>query len=264
MLDARGRPVGVETWGICDQATALDSLYGNGDGRGYDSRNSFRVINRSGSKPPCNTGWIAADGLLLTCPSSCTCDQQMKGLVAFSSASDFEFNRQADPQTRLERGTAGLEAAAVLPTDAKDWPVDRGNAQGSGATCVSAPARAVRQWQFKPAHPFVNERWPDTQSMEAEHRPTAAICVKDLIFYAGTDGLVHCLDGKSGEQKWSFATDGPVMAAPCFWRGRVYVGSADGYAYALEAATGRLLWRFRAHRRSDEFWSTAASRAVGR
>jgi hypothetical protein len=28
--------------------------------------------------------------------------------------------------------------------------------------------------------------------------------------------------------------------------GRVFVGSGDGYAYALEAATGKLLWRFRA------------------
>jgi outer membrane protein assembly factor BamB len=30
------------------------------------------------------------------------------------------------------------------------------------------------------------------------------------------------------------------------WQGRLYVGSGDGYVYALEGKTGRLLWRFRA------------------
>ena len=35
-----------------------------------------------------------------------------------------------------------------------------------------------------------------------------------------------------------------VSAGCC--RGRALVGSGDGYAYAFEAATGRLLWRFRA------------------
>jgi outer membrane protein assembly factor BamB len=30
------------------------------------------------------------------------------------------------------------------------------------------------------------------------------------------------------------------------WKGRVLVGSGDGWVYALEAATGRLLWRFNA------------------
>ena len=33
---------------------------------------------------------------------------------------------------------------------------------------------------------------------------------------------------------------------PSVSQGRVFVGSGDGYAYALEAATGKLLWRFRA------------------
>ena len=33
---------------------------------------------------------------------------------------------------------------------------------------------------------------------------------------------------------------------PAVAEGRALVGSGDGYAYAFEAATGRLLWRFRA------------------
>jgi outer membrane protein assembly factor BamB len=33
---------------------------------------------------------------------------------------------------------------------------------------------------------------------------------------------------------------------PAVWKGRVLVGSGDGWVYALEAASGRLLWRFNA------------------
>ena len=33
---------------------------------------------------------------------------------------------------------------------------------------------------------------------------------------------------------------------PALWEGRAFVGSGDGWVYAFEAATGRLLWRFRA------------------
>lgn len=246
--DAKGRPMCISpAWGVCDQKTTLASLYVDGEGRWYDQGTCVKnehLVQRT-VKPPCSTGMIPADGLLLSGPDSCVCDRQIRGFVAYCSANDFALNRPADPQTRLERGTVAPDPVAAWPADAKDWPVERANAMCSGASPVAAPAKPARQWHHTPAHPFVNETWPDTDTLEVEHKPTTAICVKDLICYAGTDGLVHCLDGPTGEQKWSFATAGPVVAAPSFWQGRIYVGSADGCAYALDASTGRLLWRFR-------------------
>ena len=50
----------------------------------------------------------------------------------------------------------------------------------------------------------------------------------------------------SGQLRWQFATAGPIKASPTIWQGRVFVGSGDGYVYALEAASGRMLWNFRA------------------
>ncbi len=44
----------------------------------------------------------------------------------------------------------------------------------------------------------------------------------------------------------AFAAPAPIKAAPTIWNGRVLAGSGDGHVYALEAASGRLLWRFRA------------------
>ncbi|MEO2034528.1 MAG: PQQ-binding-like beta-propeller repeat protein, partial [Planctomycetaceae bacterium] len=59
-------------------------------------------------------------------------------------------------------------------------------------------------------------------------------------------GQVRSIDDDTGDQRWSFQTAGPVKYPPTISSDRAYFGSADGYAYCVEAATGRLLWRFRA------------------
>ena len=63
-------------------------------------------------------------------------------------------------------------------------------------------------------------------------------------FEAGEDGVVRGLDGE--RVVWKAYTGGGINFAPVAWNKRVYVGSNDGRVYAFEAATGRLLWRFRA------------------
>ena len=42
---------------------------------------------------------------------------------------------------------------------------------------------------------------------------------------------------------WSFATGGPVAASAAIVGSTVYVGSWDGYEYALDAGTGAQKWR---------------------
>ena len=42
---------------------------------------------------------------------------------------------------------------------------------------------------------------------------------------------------------WAFQTRGIVAASPIVAAGTVYVGSWDGYEYALNAATGALKWK---------------------
>src|SRR3954471_23726162 len=41
---------------------------------------------------------------------------------------------------------------------------------------------------------------------------------------------------------WTFPTEDAVTASPAVVDGVVYVGSWDGYFYALDAASGRLKW----------------------
>ncbi|HEY7575301.1 MAG TPA: PQQ-binding-like beta-propeller repeat protein, partial [Thermoanaerobaculia bacterium] len=58
------------------------------------------------------------------------------------------------------------------------------------------------------------------------------------VFFGCEDGHVFALDAKSGAERWRFRTGGAVISSPAVGpEGVVYVGSDDGYLYAL--ATGR-------------------------
>ena len=43
---------------------------------------------------------------------------------------------------------------------------------------------------------------------------------------------------------WKYSTTGPVVSSPRVSQGILYVGSADGHLYSLDARTGNLAWRF--------------------
>ena len=81
---------------------------------------------------------------------------------------------------------------------------------------------------------------------DATYTPTPAISAGGLVFSSGFDGNVRAVDAASGKLKWKYKTPGTIRIPPTVADGRLYFGCGDGRAYALEAATGRLLWRFRA------------------
>ena len=79
--------------------------------------------------------------------------------------------------------------------------------------------------------------------------------VVDGVMYAsGPWGTVYAVDAKTGKEIWRYDPDvdgnwarraccGVVNRGVAIWKGRVYVGTLDGYLLALNAATGKLDWR---------------------
>ena len=61
-----------------------------------------------------------------------------------------------------------------------------------------------------------------------------------------------------GTLKWTFTTGGPVHSSPAVVDGIVYVGSRDGYIYALDAVTGEKIWAFK-----TESWVESSPVVVG-
>jgi outer membrane protein assembly factor BamB len=65
-----------------------------------------------------------------------------------------------------------------------------------------------------------------------------------LLYYGSSaDDKIYCLDAATGEQRWTFFTEGPVRLAPTIAEARVFVGSDDGHAYCLDAKSGKLIWK---------------------
>ena len=87
-------------------------------------------------------------------------------------------------------------------------------------------------------------------------RSTPAIA-DGIVFAGSTDGIVYAVDLASGSEIWRHETDGAALTSAEFGvdrksiiapiavsGGRVFVGSRDGYMYALDQQTGERRWRF--------------------
>jgi len=77
----------------------------------------------------------------------------------------------------------------------------------------------------------------------AEFRSSAAV-TSELAIVGGRDRLVHAIDRKTGQRRWTFPTKGQVDSSPVVVGSRVFVGSDGGRLYALDLKTGRQLWMF--------------------
>ncbi len=67
----------------------------------------------------------------------------------------------------------------------------------------------------------------------------------DSVIIAGDTGEVVCLS-LSGQRKWSYRTKRSIIASPVLDNeGICYIGSQDGFMYALDAGNGFVLWRYR-------------------
>ncbi len=63
--------------------------------------------------------------------------------------------------------------------------------------------------------------------------------------YCGSGRELRAWDARTGERRWSLATDGDV-GAPAAADGVVYVGSSDQRLYAVDAGSGEKRWTFTA------------------
>ncbi len=63
------------------------------------------------------------------------------------------------------------------------------------------------------------------------------------VYFGGRDGSVHAV--RDGKAEWSTPLGAPILASVALdpESGRLYVAAEDMRAYALEAATGRVLWK---------------------
>lgn len=80
------------------------------------------------------------------------------------------------------------------------------------------------------------------------------VAVDGVLYASGNWGRVYALDARTGRALWTYDPDvagqwgryaccDVVNRGLAVWKGRVYVASVDGYLHAIDARTGRRIWR---------------------
>lgn len=97
--------------------------------------------------------------------------------------------------------------------------------------------------------------YPITYHGRVQHTLEATPHMVDGVLYtSGPWGTVYAVDAATGQERWRYDPDvdrswvrrsccGAVNRGIAIWRGRVYVGTLDGYLLALDAHNGELDWR---------------------
>jgi outer membrane protein assembly factor BamB len=142
------------------------------------------------------------------------------------------------------------------PALAEDWPTFNHDNHRSGVTSERLKLPLRKSWVFKATHP-PESAWPGPAKQDFWHyhynlKPTVTydqafhvVGTDDTLYFgSSSDDKVYALDTMTGQQRWTFFTEGPVRLAPTIVGDRVYVGSDDGCIYCLSANDGSLIWKY--------------------
>jgi len=192
------------------------------------------LSNNSWIRGTCQYGIIPANGLIYAPPDACGCFLTVK-VPGFYAAAPQRGKTGAMPfpdQPVLEKGPAygqiGNRQSAI--GNPQDWPMYRCDPLRSGRTSSAIPEAVTEKW-----------------SAEVGGRLTQPAVVDGRVFVASIDAhTLHALSADDGKELWRVTAGGRIDSTPTWHKGMVIFGSADGWVYAVGAADGALVWRFRA------------------
>lgn len=138
-----------------------------------------------------------------------------------------------------------LWALIICDLRASDWPMYRADAARSGYTSEHLPARLKISWVRKTNSP-PQPAWSGRDTRMPFDLVFQPVVSGGLVFFgSSSDSTIYALDARTGSEKWTYFTDGPVRFAPVVWQDRLFVVSDDGYLYCLGVRDGSLLWKKR-------------------
>lgn len=149
-----------------------------------------------------------------------------------------------------------LLCLALASTLYADWPTYLHDSSRIGQTNENLAAPLTKRWEHQSPTPpkmaWAGEDGRVIEGLELFNRIRfddvfhTAIAGDRVFFGSSVDGRVYCKSLTTGKEEWTFFTDAPIRLAPQIVGDRLYIGSDDGYAYCLEAANGKLVWKLRA------------------
>ena len=85
---------------------------------------------------------------------------------------------------------------------------------------------------------------PAPDSAEWDYGSATPVVFDGVVYAGSVDGSLRAIDAATGRLLWRYATGDKLRAATLATADRVYVGSRDHFLYALDRRTGALVWRF--------------------
>ncbi|MDP6524852.1 MAG: PQQ-binding-like beta-propeller repeat protein [Kiritimatiellia bacterium] len=205
------------------------------------------IQHTSAARAVCDVGAIPAGGMTFISPTQCFCAPYLPGFKAFHPRPFAGMEKMI----RLEKGVA---APAPKTTAASDWPMYMANARRGNWTGAKLPANLGPLWTIRPVEeknddPIVAE-WRDNWYTQGPVTPVSI--AEGVAVFALVDAQqVIAMKPSDGKVLWRSTVDGRVDTSPTIRDGLVYVGTRNGWVYALNRDTGKLAWRFLAAPRRD-------------
>ncbi|MFZ4812934.1 MAG: PQQ-binding-like beta-propeller repeat protein [Phototrophicaceae bacterium] len=76
-------------------------------------------------------------------------------------------------------------------------------------------------------------------------KSSACFDEREGICYIGSDdGFLYAIDITSGYNSWRFRTNGPIISSPVIWNDFIIFGSVDGNVYSVDTYGQKEKWRF--------------------
>jgi outer membrane protein assembly factor BamB len=74
---------------------------------------------------------------------------------------------------------------------------------------------------------------------------SSPVICENKLFIGSDDGYLYALDAGNGNLLWKFRTGGRVSSTPAAFENKVAFMSFDGYVYCLDQKSGNEMWKFK-------------------
>ena len=167
-------------------------------------------------------------------------------------------------------GWLSISCASLANLANADWPLERGDADGSGFANIDFSTQPDELWRFEAedsgfeATPVVSDGkvfigdfdgtfyaislrdgnliWK--KSFKNSGFPSAAAVSNGKVFVGDFNGMLRCFDVANGELLWEYEARGEMYAGPNVVDGRVLVTTEAGEMLSIDAESGEKQWVF--------------------
>ena len=110
--------------------------------------------------------------------------------------------------------------------------------------CVAA-SDGSRSWRFDLHGAGIERILPSVYPPYAyDYLSSSPTVHQGLVFVGSANGTFYAIDAATGKEKWHFKTGDRIRSTPAIHGKRVYFGSWDHHLYALDIENGKQVWRF--------------------